>query len=549
MKTKKYLFFLSCFTILFAQNLLAQVSNDSLNYYTSKVDKGTAEVTEMARAYVIFDEEKEKNLNKGDVVRAVYYLDKMSSIENELGLFYDSESTVVEGLALLDKLTINKYNNRLRNRLVNRIGMILWEYEDYKEPLKYFFDLLKIVQRKSDSATIYNNIGISYKYQQKYDSARVYLKKAYNLSKEIGKKHPILSKSLDNLGFVQGMLNIEEGLLNMEKALEIRKLESGDIYQSYKHLTDFYTLKKNKTKALFYAQKAYDIALNHKSESNIVDISRSFLDLGEHSYLDEYLVLSDKISLEKKLNENKFSKVKYDYEKSEQERRKSDLQLEKEKSKKIIYSSLGILAVLVLIGLIIILRIRHKKNVLIKQFETEQYISKKLHDEVANDVFHTMTKVKGDSSSQSELLDALDGVYHKVRDISKANTDLDVTRDFGRLLNDLIFSYKTEHVNIFTKNASKIVWSEVSEAKRKILYRVLQELMINMKKHSKANLVTLNFEKDKRKIQVKYVDNGVGCRLEKGSGLRNTESRMEMVGGVISFESEIDKGFRVNLTL
>jgi two-component sensor histidine kinase len=542
MKTRKTLFLFCLFIICSFQYISSQVNQDSVDYYDRIINKETPDASNLIKAYIHFDREKTWYLKEGNLVWAVYFLDKMSVIEKQLGRFYDSEKTAVEGLKLLDQLPMNSYNNGLRYRLMNRIGMIHWKYRDYKESFKYHSKLLEVVESKSDSATIYNNIGISYKYQEKYDSARFFLQKAYNLSKQLKKKHPILAKSLDNLGFVQGMLNIEEGLPNMKKALEIRKSESEDIYESYKHLTEFYRLKGDEKQALYYAQNAYDLSVAEKADRYQLESLQNLLELEMHNYVDEYLALARKISLEDQINDNKFAKAKYDYSQAE-------LKAEKEKSRRIIYQIIAFFIILLLICTVWVMRIHHRKRIAIRQFETEQQISKKLHDEVANDMFHTMNKVKQDKMHQSELLDSLDGMYHKVRDISKANSDLDVKKDFGRLLKDLFTSYETEDTNIMTIHLSNMDWTHVSEIKRKTLYRVLQELMVNMKKHSKATLVTLNFQKNKQKTIVSYIDNGIGCLLEKGSGLTNTESRMEMVGGKITFESEPTKGFRVNLIL
>jgi tetratricopeptide (TPR) repeat protein len=547
MRTKKTILQFFFYLIFFGfTNVFAQVNQDSLNYYIAKINSKTADANELAKAYLIFDKAKAQYLKKGSIAGGVYCLDRMSEIERRLGLFYDSESTAVEGLKLLDELPINPENNKLRNRIVNRIAMILWDYQKYEESLQYCFDLLKVVQSKSDSATVYNNIGITYKKQQKYDTALFYLKDASRLSQQIKNDHPIKAMSLDNLGFVQGMLGKEQGLVNMKKALEMRMSDSTDVYQSYRHLTEFYTLKNNKSEALFYANKTYDLALKNNNESDLIEAMRNLLDLGEHQIYDKFRALDDKVTLERLLSLNKFSQVKYNYEKAEEKVAQAKA---KAARYRLIYGSTAGFIFISSISLFFIIRTRHKKKILVQQFETEQYISKKLHDEVANDVFHTITKVRGNKTRQPELLNALDGIYHKVRDISKSNADLNVTKDFGRLLNDLLISYKTEQVNIITIHLSNIEWTDVSEIKRKTLYRVLQELMVNMEKHSQATLVTLNFEKDKGKLSVRYVDNGVGCQLEKGSGLTNTESRMEMVNGKITFESEIGKGFRVHLIL
>ena len=199
--------------------------------------------------------------------------------------------------------------------------------------------------------------------------------------------------------------------------------------------------------------------------------------------------------------------------------------------------------------LLLVIRARHKRNIIVKQFETEQRISKKLHDEVANDVFHIMSKLQGDGVDEIDLVDNLEKVYDKTRDISIANSQLDVNEDFVQLLNDLLHSYKHVNLNLFTRHISAIPWELVSEEKKKVLYRVLQELMTNMKKHSDASLVTLIFAYEKKKVLIDYMDNGVGCDIYKGNGMRNAENRIELIGGKITFESEPGNGFKAKIRI
>lgn len=553
MKTKKYTFLL---TVFFFINLLvnSQEKIDSLTYYINQVGSGV-EFSTLAKAYPFINLAKERSLEDGNKQMAAYYLEYMSFIEYELGLLYNSEKTAVDALDLLDELPKEKYNNDLRYRLFHRIGLIQWEYKDYRKSLYSFSRLLKYAENDTIAGIVYNNLGVTHRHLKQYDSAQFYLEKAYAINKRINNKIEE-ARSLDNLGFVQGMKDSDKGERNMMEALRIRDSIGKDSYTSYKHLTEFHRLKNNKSRALFYAEKAYDVAIRDKSDSYRLDALRNLLELGQVGYSAEYLELSDKVSSEIQSNENKFAKAKYDYKKeqlkatqAESEATKKQLQIEKERFKMVLYQGLTGFVILVLISAIVILRTRHRKNILVKQFETEQRISKKLHDEVANDVFHTITRMRRDKSVSEEFLDPLDEVYHKVRDISKSNADLDVTLDFGRLLQDLIVSYKSENVNIFTKDLSKINWQEVSKTKKKVVYRVIQELMVNMQKHSQASLVTLSFEKFRKKIGIEYIDNGVGGAFEKGTGLRNTESRMELVGGKISFKSETGKGFRANLIL
>ena len=159
-----------------------------------------------------------------------------------------------------------------------------------------------------------------------------------------------------------------------------------------------------------------------------------------------------------------------------------------------------------------------------------------------------MTKLQSEKSND-ELLDDIEQIYNKTRDISKEHSVIDLQGDFEDILNDLILSYNNANTNVIAKGISKVGWDVVSELKRVTIYKVLQELLINMKKHSKASVVVLTFDVNRKTILINYSDNGIGCDLKKGTGLQNVENRIVSINGTITFDSEINKGFKVKLTV
>jgi signal transduction histidine kinase len=70
-----------------------------------------------------------------------------------------------------------------------------------------------------------------------------------------------------------------------------------------------------------------------------------------------------------------------------------------------------------------------------------------------------------------------------------------------------------------------------------------------MKKHSRASIVVLVFQKEKSKLHISYSDNGVGSDLKQGSGLKNTENRIQAINGTITFETNPTKGFKVKISI
>ncbi len=98
----------------------------------------------------------------------------------------------------------------------------------------------------------------------------------------------------------------------------------------------------------------------------------------------------------------------------------------------------------------------------------------------------------------------------------------------------------------------KDIWENISDNVQSELYYIIREILVNMKKHSKATLASLKFEKNKKNITIKYTDNGVGINnLEnkKGTGIRNTENRIEVMRGDIIFEKNPNGGLIIQITI
>ncbi|PWT70292.1 MAG: hypothetical protein C5B59_20890 [Bacteroidetes bacterium] len=91
------------------------------------------------------------------------------------------------------------------------------------------------------------------------------------------------------------------------------------------------------------------------------------------------------------------------------------------------------------------------------------------------------------------------------------------------------------------------------------LFRMYQEIMNNMLKHSKASHVDVAIVySDDDKFALNVADNGVGFNFAKkinepnsssGLGLRNMMNRARLIGAEISIESQPEKGTRISVEL
>ena len=83
-----------------------------------------------------------------------------------------------------------------------------------------------------------------------------------------------------------------------------------------------------------------------------------------------------------------------------------------------------------------------------------------------------------------------------------------------------------------------------------IAFRIVQEMIHNIIKHSKATHAFLQIIVADYIISIYAEDNGIGIgteEIEKGVGLKNIEKMMDILGGRYTIESAIGKGFSISV--
>ncbi|NDB53910.1 MAG: PAS domain S-box protein, partial [Chitinophagaceae bacterium] len=88
--------------------------------------------------------------------------------------------------------------------------------------------------------------------------------------------------------------------------------------------------------------------------------------------------------------------------------------------------------------------------------------------------------------------------------------------------------------------------------KKRMVYRVVQELLNNTFKHAEAENVELKLYFDKKNFYLHYQDDGQGFdqnKIKKGIGLDSIESRIKYHQGLLKLESSPGKGSKTTITL
>lgn len=231
----------------------------------------------------------------------------------------------------------------------------------------------------------------------------------------------------------------------------------------------------------------------------------------------------------------------------------NELQLERQRNRTITsYIIIGFTLSLVL-ALYFYFRSRTNKEKIEAAYQSEIRIAKKLHDELANDIFHTMAFAENKNLSEAEnkehLLNNLEAIYTRTRDISKENSLVVTNEKFVIYLKEMISGFNTSNINLLINGLDSISWNRIEKNKKITVYRVLQELLVNMKKHSQATLAGINFKEVNKKIMITYTDNGKGVAIQDlryNNGLQSVENRIQNIRGEIIIDTNPGNGFKLS---
>ncbi|WP_339609494.1 tetratricopeptide repeat protein [uncultured Planktosalinus sp.] len=524
-------------------------SNDSLRYYYDKVIQPNHS-DDLLKAYVFFENQRAEAQIRQDTAAMIYNLQLISIIEIDLGLLYESEETAVAIINLLDAQPAHPNLQEEYRRAYNQLGRIYRQLKHSDQSIHYYQKSLSYTQQRIDSIILLNNMGNLYRDQNKEDLAQAYYTEAY--AKSLNPLETLqYARILHNRFYNKAMEGTPGTIDSLLKAKKLREQfnDQRGLYSSFRGLAMVAHAGGNKEQALNYAENAFQLALQINSLTFLKDAYALKIELGVNPDFQNYKAITDSLDNLRLKEQNAYASLKYNVAKEREQTLAFKLQQERERTQKQRYQAIIIIVLIIGLFLFYILRLRYKKAKELEIYNTETRISKKVHDEVANDVYRVMTKLQEPKSFSSDVLDDLEEIYTKTRDISRENSFIDLDENFAETLNELLLAYNNQNCNVITRNSQTIRWEVINNNKKRAVYRILQELLTNMKKHSGATLVIINFKQNEKKITVEYRDNGAGSTLHKKNGLQNVENRIFVLNGTITFETEPGKGFKTRFTL
>lgn len=223
------------------------------------------------------------------------------------------------------------------------------------------------------------------------------------------------------------------------------------------------------------------------------------------------------------------------------------------------FNKLMFFSLIVTIGLalavVFLLMSRNRRDKQLEAYIAETRIAKKVHDEIANEVFGTLNYLTAEqhlsAETRQKLIAKLDEIYLMTRNISRETNTIDTGYHFPDHLRTMLSAYADSKRNVIVTGLNDISWNNTDVLKKIAIFRSLQELMVNMKKHSEATLLTISFAINHKQAEIRYSDNGKGADIDLPSsknGLENIEERITAIGGTMVLETALGKGFHITLT-
>ena len=441
------------------------------------------------------------------------------------------------------------------------LGGLNGQMKNYDKALNYFNLSNKLFEKSGNrkgQIKTYKNTSLVYLNQEKYQIALEYAHKSLELAKELGTKL-LIAHQLYNVAIIyREASDYENAILYFEKSLVLAK-----------------ELKlKDYIKSIYYGLSNVNICLKDYKNAVI--------------YLQRYNRMRDTLFNETTTRQIAEMQALYETEKKEQEIKIKDNEIKTQREKA---KQKNIIIVLILIGLILsivifILSRRSYKNkqkaalslaakneeinrqkiidLLNKQdvsnfnsmMEGQEKERKRIAGELHDNMGSLLATVKlhfgslendiKDEKQFATVNSLLDKACDDVRNISH-NLDSGILSKFGLIsalseIKQTLESTNKLKVNITTHGID----SRLNSSLEITLYRAVQELIGNIIKHANAKNISIELTRSNENLNLIIEDDGIGFdptnKKGNGIGLKNLNSKIDSLNGIISIDSRIGDG-------
>lgn len=499
-------------------------NNDSAFYYFNSAATSSRDSLEVAMAYSY-----------------------MGIIQSGAGDYFGSQESLLESLKHLDEQKEAHLNCLLSD--FNELGRVSLNLKDYDASIGYYDKALQFIQDDNARIIVLSNKAVAYQKKRQYIEAISIYDSILHKSKTDNKRY---ARILSNMAFTKWLKDLNyRAAPELLQALQIQenKKDNWGLNASYAHLSGYY-FRTNPDSALMYASKMYNVAQVLNSPDDELEALQKMIALNApgavKTYFTRYQYLSDSLQTSRNNAKNQFALIRYEVAKSKAD----NLSLQKENAEKKLQILLqrGVIVATIVITVIIVFWLKKRRQRLLR--EQQLKTSQKVHDVVANGLYHLMVKIKYEVPDKEMLLDDIERLYEQSRNISYDEPE-EAPVNYYESIAALLSSFSTDDTSVAIVGNAEATWDGILPKVKSELRYILRELMVNMKKHSGAGNVVIRFERNHNVLNIQYVDDGRGLLPDFSykNGLRNTENRISGIGGSISFGKSTSTGLKIQLSI
>ena len=192
------------------------------------------------------------------------------------------------------------------------------------------------------------------------------------------------------------------------------------------------------------------------------------------------------------------------------------------------------------------------------QDKERKRIAQELHDSIGGNLAAIRLQLNTISNLKNEQIDLinkqLDETYEQVRDLSH---DL-IPKKFSRnKFSEVVEEYLQNIRDAGSLNTTSSIYprkkiDQLNELVQTELFKIIQELVTNTIKHSKARVAELHLNLSNDRLNLLFEDNGIGFdpeNLKEGIGLDSIKCRLKKLNGVMAIDSKHEKGALINIEI
>jgi len=474
--------------------------------------------------------------------------DKIAKAYSHLGVFYVSRHDLEKGeeshLKALEYFLKNGPATEISTCYEN-LGIVCREKKEYTRALEYYKKALDINIAENDSSSMaysYNDLGAAYSFTGQFDLAEKYLLESIAIRTRL-KEFDEMAYTLNYLGENyerKGQLELAEHYL--KKALQTATEQglSKQHKESLQSISDYYSRHGRYDSAFHYTRlyQAYADSLQQKDNEEIIaKLSARFENVKK-----ERIIEQQHYQLQRRnyyiaglllLLGTAFAAAWTLYQRNRQRQEKK------------------------LQEAIMVQQDLATKAVLDAEENERRRIAADLHDGIGQLLTAARLNMESlsdrinlngenDRDTYRKALLLVDESCREVRAVSHSiMPNALIKSGLGNAIKDFVEKIENKQLTI---NLQTVGLQEPLDPKVEVVvYRIIQESVNNVIKHSKANQLDLAIIKDADGLQVSIEDNGIGFNkadMDKkdGIGMKNIRARVEFLKGTLDIDTRPGKG-------